>query len=134
MSLRVVKTRWVVIPLTSLLLLFSGGAAVAPDCHIESAAQTQPHSAVTHNHSHEAPVNAVSIFQPQNIVAEKSLDFEMCLTVGFFILLLFRFIQQRKITYTVRKISLPRFILPRFRSSQLGYLNLTHLKLGIIRI
>jgi len=37
-------------------------------------------------------------------------------------------------TLTAKQFSLPRYQLPLFLSKNLGYLNLTHLQLGIIRI
>lgn len=141
MLLRVLKARLVVLPLAVLFLLFSAGVAAAPDCHIETAAQTKNqsatphmHSGVPHNHSNQATSAAVIGSQGINIPASTALNYEICFVVGFIVLLSFRFLRVKRSTFTVRQISRPIFLLPTLLSKNLGYLNLTHLKLGIIRI
>lgn len=141
MLLRVLKTRLVVLPLAVLFLLFSAGAAAAPDCHIETTTQTKNqsatphmHSGVPHDHSNLAASTAVSGFQGLNALADKALKNEMCFVVGFIVLLLSRFLRIKRSTFSVLRLSRPRYLLPQLLSKNLGYLNLTHLKLGIIRI
>jgi hypothetical protein len=137
----VVKPRWLVMPLVAIFLLFSTGAAAATDCHIESSINTNGtsvpthnHSGLDHKHSHLSASAAASGAQSLNVLADKALENEICFVIGFIVLLLFRFLQHKRVNYTEEKISLPRFILQPFVSKNLGYLNLTHLKLGIIRI
>ncbi|CAN2236433.1 hypothetical protein MCEMZLE12_00515 [actinobacterium SCGC AAA044-D11] len=141
MLLRVLKTRLVVLPLAVLFLLFSAGAAAAPDCHIETAAQTKNqsstphmHSGAPHDHSNQAASTAVSGIQGLNVLADKALENEMCFVLGFIVLLLSRFLRIKRSTFSVLRLSRPRFLLPQLLSKNLGYLNLNHLKLGIIRI
>ena len=141
MLLRVLKTRLVVLPLAVLFLLFSAGAAAAPDCHIEStslttnkSAPTHTHSGLPHDHAQHAASNSTSGIQGLNVLADKALENEMCFVVGFIVLLLSRFLRVKRSTFTLTKITRPIFLLPTLLSKNIGYLNLTHLKLGIIRI
>ena len=141
MLLRVLKVRLVVLPLAVLFLLFSAGVAAAPDCHIETAAQTNIqsapphiHSGPAHNHLHQAASTSVMGSQGINFSANTALDYEICFVVGFIVLLSFRFLRVKRSTFTLTQITRPIFLLPTLLSKNLGYLNLTHLKLGIIRI
>lgn len=141
MSLRVVKARWLVAPLTAFFLLFSGGAAAAPDCHIEAAAPVKngsvvahEHSAAPHSHSHQSASSVVSTAQELIVTAGSGLNNEMCVVVGFIVLLLLRFSRVANSIFTIQRIPQPRYLQPFSLSRNLGYLNLTHLKLGIIRI
>jgi hypothetical protein len=141
MSLNGMKARWLVVPLTSLFLLFSSSAAVAPDCHIETTVQTASKSAVVHDHSahqhsHSTQIitSAVSNSQETLLSAGSILNNEICIVVGFIVLLLLRFSRPVRSILTTKQFSLPRYLLPLFISKNLSYLNLTHLKLGIIRI
>jgi hypothetical protein len=141
MWIRVLKTRLVVLPLAVLFLVFSAGAAAAPDCHIETTAPTTTQSASTHNHGgiphdhqQQAAGNSASGIQGLNLIADKALQNEMCFVVGFIVLLLSRFLRVKKSTFTLWQISRPIFLIPKLLSKNLGYLKLTHLKLGIIRI
>jgi hypothetical protein len=141
MLLRVLKTRLVVLPLAVLFLVFSAGAAAAPDCHIETtspttiqSASTHNHSGLLHDHSHQSASTAFSSVQGLNLIADKALQNEMCFVVGFIVLLLSRFLRVKKSTFTLWQISRPIFLIPTLLSKNLGYLKLTHLKLGIIRI
>jgi hypothetical protein len=141
MLMRVVKARWLVAPFAALILLFSAGAAAAPECHIEPTAETvnpaalhQNHSAIPHDHS--AQVAHSSFAMPQDVIGSLggTLSNEICVVVGFIVLLLLRFSRLLQSNLNVMKISAPEYLLPTFISKNLGYLNLTHLKLGIIRI
>lgn len=141
MWLRVLKKRLVVLPLAIVLLFFSGGAAAAPDCHIDTTApiinqptSTQNHSGLFHDHSHQSTSTAASGVQRLNVIADKALQNEMCFVAGFIVLLLFRFLRVKNSTFTLWQISRPIFLIPKLLSKNLGYLKLTHLKLGIIRI
>ncbi|CAB4607012.1 hypothetical protein MCEMZLE22_00532 [actinobacterium SCGC AAA044-D11] len=135
------KTRLVVLPLAVLFLLFSAGAAAAPDCHIETTAPTTTQTASTHNHSghlhdhsHQSASATASSAQVLKVLADKALENEMCFVVGFIVLLLSRFLQMKRSTFSLLQFSRPRYLLPQLLSKNLSYLNLTHLKLGIIRI
>ena len=141
MLLKGMKARWLAAPLAALFLLFSTGAAVAPDCHIEptlqSASQSEPvnnHSAHSHSHSPQITTGAPSNSQETLLSVGSTLNNEICVVVGFIVLLLIRFSRAILSTSTVKLFSLPRYQLPQFVSKNQGYLNLTHLKLGIIRI
>jgi hypothetical protein len=141
MPFRFVKARWLIVPFTAFLLLSSGGAAVAPDCHIESAAPTKNssavahnHSAVGHNHSHQSSSSALLNAAEIPVAAGGSLNNEICFVVGFIVLLLLRFSQITRTSFTTSRIPRSRYLLPFSLPVNLGYLNLTHLKLGIIRI
>jgi hypothetical protein len=141
MFIRVVKVRWLVVPLTAFFLLFTGGVAVAPDCHIESAAPTKNsstvahnHSAAPHSHSHQSAGSAVSNAQEALVASGSALNSEICFIVGIVVLLLLRYFHLTRSNSSLGRI-------PGIRVSQLlslpknlGYLNLTHLQLGIIRI
>ena len=141
MLLRVLKARLVVLPLAALLLLFSASTAAAPDCHIESSTPTTnqsaaPHShgGIPHDHSQHAASAATSNNQGLNVSTSNAIDYEMCFVVGFIVLLSFRFLRVKKSVFTINRLSLPKLILPQLLSKNLDYLNVTHLKLGIIRI
>ena len=141
MSLKGMKARWLVVPLTSLFLLFSSSTAVAPDCHIEATVQTVSKSAVVHDHSahphvHSTQIITSAVSKPQETLlsAGSILNNEICIVVGFIVLLLLRFSRVARSILTTKQFSLPRYQLPQFLSKNLSYLNLTHLKLGIIRI
>lgn len=142
MMLKVVKARLVVLPLVALFFLLGGGAAAAaPDCHIESITQTQSKSAQSHSHSeshhshaHEVTSVAVPNTQVMLLSVGGSLKNEICVAIGFIVLLLFRFLRVTKSLFAVRPLSRPRYLLPFLLSKNLRYLNLTHLQLGIIRI
>lgn len=141
MLLRVVRARLIVLPLAILFLVFSAGAATAPDCHIGSTAQTKNqsasphmHSGIPHNHSPQAAATAVTSSQAIDISATNALNYELCFVVGFIVLLSIRFLRVKRPKFTLRQISRPRFLLPPLLSKNLGYLNLTHLTLGVIRV
>jgi hypothetical protein len=129
------------VPLAALFLLFSAGAAAAPECHIEPTVATvnpaavhQDHSAIPHDHSPQ--VARSSIAMPQEVIRALggSLSNEICVVVGFIVLLLLRFSRYLQSKLNVIKISPPKYLLPTSISKNLSFLNLTHLKLGIIRI
>jgi hypothetical protein len=141
MLLRVLKARLVVLPLAVMFLLFSAGIAAAPDCHIGSTAPTTnqsaaPHShgGIPHDHSKHAASAAVSGSQVINLSTSNAINYEICFVVGFIVLLSFRFLRAKKSLFTIKQLSLPKLLLPQLLSKNLGYLNVTHLKLGIIRI
>ena len=138
---RVVKPRWLVIPLTALFLLFSTGAAAAPVCHIESTVQptslsgsVHNHSAHPHSHSPQIASSAVSNSQETLLSVGSILNNEICVVIGFIVLLLLRFSRVTRSMLTTKQFSLQRYQLPLFLSKNLGYLNLNHLQFGIIRI
>ncbi len=139
--MRVVKVRLLVAPLAALILIFSAGAAAAPECHIEPTVATinpaavhQNHSAIPHDHSPQ--VSRSSFAMPQEVIGSLggSLSNEICVVVGFIVLLLLRFSRLLRANLNVMKMSPTKYLLPTFFSKNFGYLNLTHLKLGIIRI
>lgn len=141
MLLNGMKARWLVAPLAALFLLFSTGAAAAPDCHVELT--TEPankseainsHAGHSHSHSPQVTSSAVSNSQEALLAAGSSLNKEICAVVGFIVLLLLRFARTARSTLTVKRFSLPTLHLPQIASKNLGYLNLNHLQLGIIRI
>lgn len=141
MLLGVVKARLIVLPLAVLFLIFSGGAAAAPDCHFETtalktkqSAPTHNHSGLLHDHSHQSASTAFSSAEGLNVLADKALQNEMCFVIGFIVLLLFRFLRLKRLILSVEHLLRAKFRLPLLLSKNLGYLNLTHLKLGIIRI
>ena len=141
MLLRVLKARLVVLPLAVLLLLFSAGTAAAPDCHIESSipitnqsAAPHSHGGIPHDHSQHAASAATSNNQGLNVSTSNAINYEICFVVGFIVLLSFRFLRVKKSIFKVKQLSLPKLLLPQLLSKNLGYLNVTHLKLGIIRI
>jgi len=143
MLLRVLKARLVVLPLAVLLLLFSAGtaAAAAPDCHVETTAATTSQPAVPHSHAgiphdHSQPVTSAvaSGSQVLNVSTSNAINYEICFVVGFIVLLSFRFLRAKKSIFKVKQFLQPKLLMPQLLSKNLGYLNLTHLKLGIIRI
>ena len=141
MLLRGVKARLVILPFAVLFLLFSASPAAAPDCHIESMAQSSnisvipnSHAAHTHDHSHQLVSPAVSTSQDTVVSAGSGLNNEICFVVGFIVLLLLRFLRVKKPTFLAKQISQLKFLLPQLQSKNLSYLNLNHLQLGIIRI
>ncbi len=141
MFLRVVRARQIVLPLAVLFLVFSAGAAAAPDCHIGSTAQTKNqsvpphmHSGLPHDHSPQAATTSVSSSQAINISATNALNYELCFVVGFIVLLSIRFLRVKSSKFTLQQISRPKFLLPPLLSKNLGYLNLTHITLGVIRV
>ena len=141
MLLRVLKARLVVLPLAVLLLLFSAGTAAAPDCHIESSAPTTNQSVAPHSHAgiphdHSQPVTSAvaSGSQVLNVSTSNAINYEICFVVGFIVLLSFRFLRAKKSIFKVKQFLQPKLLMPQLLSKNLGYLNLTHLKLGIIRI
>jgi hypothetical protein len=140
-SLKGIKAKWLAVPLAALFLLFSTGAAAAPDCHIESTVQSTSQSEVVHSHtghphSHSPQIitSAVSNSQETLLSVGSTLSSEICVVVGFIVLLLLRFSRAIRSTLTAKQFSLPRYQVPLFLSKNLGYLNLNHLQLGIIRI
>jgi hypothetical protein len=129
------------VPLAAFFVLFSAGAAAAPECHIETTAQTintpavaHNHSASAHSHSHQSTNVAVSNVQETLVTAGSSLNNEICFIVGFIVLLLLRFSHFTRSIFSASRIPRPRYLQPSSLSKNLGYLNLTHLQLGIIRI
>ena len=141
MLLRGMKARWLAVPLAALFLLFSTGAAAAPDCHVASAVQptsqseaVSSHAGHTHSHSPQITTSAASSSQETLLSVGSTLNNEICIAVGFIVLLLLRFSRATRSMLTVKQFSLPRYQLPLFLSKNPSYLNLTHLKLGIIRI
>jgi hypothetical protein len=141
MLLKGTKAQWIVAPLAALFLLFSTGAAAAPDCHVGSTVQPASKSEAVHNHAahphgDSTQISTSALSNPQEAIlsAGGSLNNEMCVVVGFIVLLLLRFARVTKSILTSKKFSISRFQLPIFLPRNLGYLNLTHLKLGIIRI
>ena len=138
---RCVNVRWLVVPLTAFLLLSTGGAAVASDCHVESAAPTKissapphNHSSAPHSHSHQPDSSAVSNTQVTLVASGSALNNEICFIVGFIVLLLLRYVHLPRSIFRVGRILWPRYLQPFILTKNLGYLNLTHLQLGIIRI
>ena len=141
MLLSAVKKRWLVAPLAALFLIFSGGAAVAPDCHIVATNQTQDQSVATsaqsshsHTHSHEPAASLPSNALDPLLTLSRTLSNEICFIVGFIVLLLLRFARGPRSNFNVIRIARPVQLLPQILTTHLGYLKLTHLTLGIIRI
>lgn len=141
MSLKGLKARWLAVPLAALFLLFSTGAAAAPDCHVVTTVQPTSHSEAVsshaghpHSYSPQITISAVSNSQETLFSAGSTLSSEICVVVGFIVLLLLRFSRAIRSTFTAKRFSLPRYQVPLFLSKNLGYLNLNHLQLGIIRI
>lgn len=136
-----VKKRWLVAPLAALFLIVSGGAAVAPDCHMVATKQTQDQSVATsaqsshsHAHSHEPAALLPSKTLDPLLDLGGSLSNEMCFIVGFIVLLLLRFARGVRTNFNVIRIARQQQLLPQILTSHLGYSKLTHLTLGIIRI
>lgn len=141
MLVKGMKAKWQAMPLAALFLLFSTGAAAAPDCHVASKVQptgqskaVSSHAGHTHNHSPQISTSAASNSQETFFFSGSTLSSEMCVVVGFIVLLLLRFAPAIRSTLTVKRFSLPSYLLPPFLSKNLGHLNLSHLQLGIIRI
>ena len=141
MFIKVANVRWLVVPFAALLLFFSTGAAAAPDCHVASTVQptsqseaVSSHAGHTHSHSPQIITSAVSNSQETLLSVGSTLSSEICVVVGFIVLLLLRFSRAIRSTLTAKQFSLPRYQVPLFLSKNLGYLNLNHLQLGIIRI
>jgi hypothetical protein len=141
MFIRVVNVRWLVVPLTAFFLLFTGGVAIAPDCHIESVAPTKSssaaahnHSAALHSHSHQSVNSAISNAQEALVASGSALNNEICFIVGLVVLLLLRYFHLTRSISSVGRTLRSRFLQPISLPKNLGYLNLTHLQLGIIRI
>jgi len=135
------KAKWLAVPLAALFLLFSTGAAAAPECHAASSVQptsqsevVHSHSAHPHSHSPQITTSAVSNSSETILSVGSILNNEICITVGFIVLLLLRFSRAIRSTLTAKRFSPPRYQLPLFLSKDLSYLNLNHLQLGIIRI
>ena len=135
------KKRWLAVPLAALFLLFSTVAAAAPDCHTESATQpiiksemVHSHSAHPHSHSPQITTIAASNSQVTLLSVGSALSSEICVAVGFIVLLLLRFARAIRSMLRAKQFSLPRYQVPLFLSKNLDYLNLNHLQLGIIRI
>jgi hypothetical protein len=139
MLLDATKKRWLVAPLAALFLVFSGGAAVAPDCHIAATDQTQVLSTATsshssHTHSHEPTASLPSQTLEPLLTLGGTLSNEMCFIVGFIVLLLLRFARGARSSFNQIRIARQLQLFSRLPISHLGYLKLTHLTLGIIRI
>lgn len=141
MFLRSEKRRWLVAPLATLILLFSTGVAVAPECHLafttQVAGQTNllhNHPGVLHDHSPQSNSSLLSASPEKSASVGGGLNEEICFVVGFVVLLLLRFSRFFRSISTSAHIPRPRFIRPLLLTRNLSHLNLTHLKLGIIRI
>ncbi len=141
MSLKGIKAKWLAVPLAALFLLFSTGAAAAPDCHIDSTVQStnqtvvvHSHTGHPHSHSPQITTSAASNSNETLLSVGRNLNKEICIVFGFIVLLLLRYSRATRSMLTTRQFSLPRYKLPLFLSKNLGYLNLNHLQLGIIRI
>lgn len=135
------KSKWLAAPLATLFLLFSTGVAAAPECHIESKVQTISqsevlHSKLGHSHSHadQISTSATSNAQETLLAVGSTLGKEICIAVGFIVLLFLRFSRGPKSRLSVKQFSLPKYQLPQVLSKNISYLNLNHLQLGIIRI
>lgn len=141
MLLSAFKKRWLVAPLAALFLIFSGGAAVAPDCHIATTEKIEnhslavnSHSSVSHTHSH-GPATTLPSNLPEPVLAlGGSLSNEVCFIVGFIVLLLLRFARGAKPDFTFIRMAQSLAVLPQLVTRRLNNLNLTHLQLGVIRI
>jgi len=141
MLMRVFKTRWLVMPFAILIIFFSAGAAVAPECHVQSSVQSLDKAALVHNHSgvlhsHNPQSEKLGVvFSLEKSSPESNvLNKEICLIAGFIVLLLLRFSSTLRSPTLIIRLPQVTNALPIFQSKYLGYLNLTHLKLGIIRI
>jgi hypothetical protein len=141
MLLKGMKRSWLVVPLAALILLFSAGAAIAPDCHLGPAPQAptqsgalHTHSGVPHDHSSQPERLLLSGPLENSASVHGVLDEEMCFIVGFIVLLLLRFSRFLRSVSNLKGTLVQRPVRTLFRFQNLGYLNLTHLKLGIIRI
>jgi hypothetical protein len=92
------------------------------------------HGGIPHDHSKHVTSTAVSNNQGLNVSTSNAINYEICFVVGFIVLLSFRFLRVKKSIFKIKQLSLPKLLLPQLLSKNLGYLNVTHLKLGIIRI
>lgn len=141
MLFNAVKKRWLVAPLAALFLLFSGGAAIAPECHIvpvdtgmSQASTSSAHSSHSHSHSH-GPVNtAASTFTEPILSLGGVLNKEICVIVGFIVLLLLRFARVAKSSFSLTRVSNLFRTAHRLLAQNLEHLQLSHLQLGVIRI
>ena len=141
MALKGSRAKWLAVPLAAFFLLFSTAAAAAPECHVTSTVQStdqseQVHSHLghPHSHSHQTTTSVASNLPVMLLSLGSTLSSEICVVVGFIVLLLLRFSRPIRSTLTAKRFSLPRCQLPLFLSKNLSYLNLNHLQLGIIRI
>ena len=139
--MRNARLRWLVVPLAAFFLLFSGSIAVAPDCHIESAAPTKNsstsdhnHSAVPHSHADQPTGSTVSSAQDALAASGSALNSEICFIIGIVVLLLLRYFHLTRPISSLERVLWPKFHRPFTSSKNPSYLNLTHLQLGIIRI
>jgi hypothetical protein len=78
MLLKGMKARWLAVPLAALFLLFSTGAAAAPDCHVASTVQptsqseaVSSHAGHTHSHSPQIATSAASNSQETLLLCGK---------------------------------------------------------------
>ena len=124
------KARWLAVPFAALFLLFSTGAAAAPDCHIESTVQPTSQSQVVHSHtghphSHSPQIttSAASTSNETLLSVGSTLNNEICVVVGFIVLLLLRYSRATRSMLTTKQFSIPRYQLPLFLSKNLGHLN-----------
>ncbi|MFM1758544.1 MAG: hypothetical protein RL193_1121 [Actinomycetota bacterium] len=130
--------------LAALFLVFSTGTAVAPECHLgslvpksiqnEVVQSNSGHQGHSHSHSHLLNSSAALNSQAAFLLSDSVLNSEICVVVGFIVLLLLRFSFASKLNFKRKQYSLPRYQLPLILSKNLGYLNRTHLRLGVIRI
>lgn len=141
MLLSAVKKRWLVAPLAALFLIFSGGAAVAPDCHIATSEKienqslvTYSHSSASHTHSHGSATTLPSSLTEPLLALGGSISNEVCFIVGFIVLLLLRFARGAKPDFTFIRMARSLAVLPQLVTRRVNNLNLTHLQLGVIRI
>ena len=141
MAIKGRNTKWLTMPLVALFILFSTGAAAAPDCHIELITPPTIQSEVAHSHSahphtQSNPIATTSASNPLGTLLSvgSTLGNEICVVVGFTVLLFLRFARTAKSIPATTLFSPQRYQLPYFLSNNLGYLNLNHLQLGIIRI
>lgn len=141
MTLRVFTKRGLVAPLAALFLIFSGGAAVAPDCHVATTEQIKSQSlhtdtptSVGHTHSHGPTTTMPSNLQVPLLTLGGGLSNDICFIVGFIVLLLLRFISGARSNLASFRFARRLNVQPRLITRKLANLNLTHLQLGIIRI
>lgn len=139
MLLKLAKKRWLVAPLAALFLIFSAGAAVAPDCHVTVVNNGKAEQVSADTHSSHAHAHGPTIAPPSNLVAPLItiggvLNNEVCFIIGFIVLLLLRFARGAKGRFSINAIAPQPGPLPRLISRDLSFLKITHLKLGIIRI
>jgi hypothetical protein len=134
MLLQRLGSRLLVIPMASIFLFFGGSTAYAPDCHIEPVATAHDHSASAHTHSHE-PVTYTALNSTVIDSAKSTtVNYEMCFAVGFIVLLLFRKSRGGLFSSNVKKLTFSKVQPLKTAYQALGFTNLTHLKLGVIRV